>query len=109
PFEHLVDRAAAQLHLEHFLLEALPAAYLARHEYIREKHHLDQHVARALARLAADTGHVERERAGGEAARPRQRLGGEQGPELVEGLDVRDGIGPRGASDRGPGPPAPGH
>src|SRR5256885_16945374 len=36
PFEHVVDGAATELHLEHLLLEALARADLTRHEHIGE-------------------------------------------------------------------------
>ena len=101
PLEHVVDRAAVQLHLQHVLLEALSLAHLAWHEHVGEEHHLDQHVPRALARLApAPPRDVEREGARRVAARARQRLGGEQRAQLVERLDVGDRVGSRRAADR---------
>ena len=67
--EHTVDRAPTELDLQHVGLESFPAAGLARHEHIGQEHHLDQHVARALARVAPAPGHVEREGARRVAAR----------------------------------------
>ena len=67
--EHLVNRAAAIADFEHLRLEALAVALIARHEHVGEELHLDAHFAFALARLAASARHVEREVAGGQAAR----------------------------------------
>src|SRR5437016_7782083 len=44
PLEDLMDRAAADLHLEYLLLEAPARAHVARYEHIGEEHHLDQYV-----------------------------------------------------------------
>src|SRR2546427_348177 len=100
PVEHVVDRAAVELYLEHLGLEALPLAHVARDEHVGEEHHLDQHVSRALARLAAPACHVEGERARAVTPLARQRRRGEQAAQLVERLHVRDGIGARGTPDR---------
>ena len=99
PFEHLVDPASLELDLEDLLLEPLPLAHLARHEHVGEKHHLDQHVSRALTRFTPAACDVERERAGRVAARARQRLGGEQAAQLVERLDVGHRVRPRRSAD----------
>ena len=54
----------SSFHVEHLALEPAAAADLAGHEHVGQEHHLDLHVPRALARLAAAARHVERERAG---------------------------------------------
>src|SRR2546430_16936740 len=77
PFEHVVDGAATELHLEHLLPEALAGADLTRHEHIGEEHHLDQHVPRSFTRVAPPPGHVERKRAGCVRPRAGERLGRE--------------------------------
>src|SRR5437764_15406963 len=86
PFEHIMERAALDLDLEDVLLQSSPLADLAGHEPVREEHQLYEDVSRALTRLAAAPCHVERNRARRVAARPRQRLGGEQSAQLVERL-----------------------
>src|SRR2546427_8139911 len=100
PVEHVVDRAAVELHLEHLGLEALPLAHVAGDEHVGEEAHLYLPVSRALARLAAAPRDVEGERARAVASLARERRRREQATQLVERLHVRDRIGPRRAPDR---------
>src|SRR3989442_1489735 len=93
PLEHVVDRAAAELHLEHRFLEALARADVAGHEHVGEEHHIDQYVPRPFAGLAPPPGHVERERAGRVRPRAGQRLGPAQGAPLVERPALRNRVG----------------
>ncbi|MEX2153023.1 MAG: hypothetical protein WD825_06750 [Gemmatimonadaceae bacterium] len=93
--KHLMNVPAANGHLEHVRTKALGSAFVAGDVDVRHEHHLDLEIAGALALLAAAAGDVE-----AECARPipplaSQRSVGEQPADLVEGFDVRDGIGPR--------------
>ena len=94
------DVAPVHPHLEHFGLEALAAAGIAGHEDVGHEHHLHFQVAGALAGLAAAAGDVEAEGARRVPALAGERRRGEDPPDLVERLDVGDGVGPRRAPDR---------
>ena len=97
--EHLVNRSPAVVHLEHLRLEALAVALIARDEHVGEKLHLDADFALALTRLAAAAGHVEREVARRQPARPRVLGRGEQLADRIEGLQVRHRIRSRRPAD----------
>src|SRR5205807_8682887 len=75
-------------------------ARLARDVDVLEEVHLELLEAVPLARLAAPTGNVEGEGPGREAKGPGLGLGGEQLADLVERLDVGDGVRARSAADR---------
>src|SRR5215831_13816658 len=98
--ENLVDVAAVHANVEHRGLESLAAAFVAGHEHVRHEHHLDLEIAGALARFAAAARDVEAEGAGGVPALSRQRSIGEDPSDLVERLDVRDGVRARRLADR---------
>ena len=68
---------------------------------VGEELHLDGDGAVAFADVAAAAGDVEGEVSGAEAAALGVGLGGEEGADVVEGLDVGDGVGARGAADGG--------
>ena len=68
---------------------------------VGEELHLDGDGAVALAGVAAAAGDVEGEGAGAEAVALGVGLGGEEGADVVEGLDVGDWIRARGAADGG--------
>src|SRR5260370_1376917 len=68
---------------------------------VGEELHLDGDGTVALADVAAAAGDVEGEVAGAEAFALGVGLGGEEGADVVEGLDVGDGVGARGAADGG--------
>src|SRR5262245_5594524 len=99
PLEHVGDRLAPDPNVEHLALETAAAAGVAGNEDVGEEDHLDQDLSRALALLAAAAAGVERERRRGVPARPSERLIGEQLPDLVETLDIGDGIGSGGSTD----------
>src|SRR3989442_6611436 len=100
PVERLGDAEPLQLDVEHFAFEPRSAANIARDEDVGEKHHFDQHVPGALARLAPSTGDVERERTGRITSCPRQRFIGEQRPQLVKRFHIRDRVRAWRAPDR---------
>ena len=95
-----MNRPSAVADLEHLRLEALAVALIARHEHVGEKLHLDAHFAFALARLAAPAGHVEREVAGGQPARPRVLGRREQLADRIERLQIGHRVRARRAADR---------
>ena len=97
--QDLGDVAALVLHVEHRRLETLAVAVFARHVHVGEELHLDLHLALALARLAAATGHVEREGTGREPAAAGVLGRGEQFADRIERLEIGDGIRPRRAAD----------
>jgi hypothetical protein len=76
-------------------------AVLAGEFDVGEELHLDGDGAVALAGVAAAAGDVEGEGPGAEAATLGVGLGGEEGADVVEGLDVGDWIGARSAADGG--------
>src|SRR5262245_31237142 len=98
--EDLMDRAPAISHFEYLRLEALAVALVTGDEHVGEKLHLDADFAFALARFAAAARHVEREMAGGEAARPRVLGRREQLSNRIERFQVGHRIGSRRPPDR---------
>src|SRR2546423_9390447 len=98
--EDIVDAATVDFHVEHFGLESLAAAIVARHEAVGHEHHLDLEIARPLARLTSSASDVEAERACGVLTLPRERRVGENTANFVERLHVRDGIRARRLPDR---------
>src|SRR4029079_5397983 len=98
--EDVVDCAAVDAHVEHLGLEALAAAIVARHVDVRHEDHLDLEIPRALAGLTAAAGDIEAESARAVAALPAHWCVGEDAADLVECLDVGDGIRARRLADR---------
>ena len=76
-------------------------AFFAGQLDVGEELHLDGDGAVAFADVAAAAGDVEGEVAGAEAFALGVGLRGEEGADVVEGLDVGDGVGARGAADGG--------
>ena len=99
--EDVRDRGrAAELHLEDLRAVARPVAVGAAQVDVGEELHLHVLEAGAAARRAAPRAGVEAEGARRVAALLRQRLGGEQGADAVEGADVAGGVRARGLADR---------
>ena len=99
--EHVVDVLALVLDLEDVGLVAGAVAVFAGQLDVGEELHFDGDGAVALAGVAAAAGDVEGEVAGGEREALGVGLRGEELADQVEGLDVGDGIGARGAADGG--------
>ncbi len=99
--EDVVDVFALVLDLEDGGFVAGSVALFAGKLDVGEELHLDGDGAVAFADIAAAAGDVEGEVAGGEAAALGVGLRGEEGADVVEGLDVGDGVGARGAADGG--------
>src|SRR5580658_10270035 len=97
--EDVVDVLAFVFDLEDGGLVARAVALLAGELDVGEKLHLDGDRAVAFADVAAATGNVEGEAAGGEALAARVGLCGVELADGVEGLDVGDGVRARGAAD----------
>jgi hypothetical protein len=98
--QHLADVAALVGDLEHVGPVPPALALLAGHVHVLDEVHLELLETVALAGLAAAAGHVEREGAGAEPERLGARQPGEEPPDLVERLHVRDRIGAGRAPDR---------
>ena len=97
--EDVVDVAALVLDVEDGIFVTSSVAFFAGKFDVGEELHLDSNGAIAFADVAAAAGDVEGEAAGGEALALGVGLGGEEGADFVEGLDVGDGVGARGAAD----------
>src|SRR5207248_2136746 len=93
------DVLAAIAHVQNLRLEARALALLADEFNICEKLHLDRDRAVALAHVAAPAGHVEGEVRGVETLRLRVARLREDLANGVVGLDVRDGVRARRATD----------
>ena len=98
--EHLVDVLPFVLHLQHGGFVAGSIALLAGQLDVGEELHLHRDRAIALADVAAASRHIKGEVAGGVSPALGLGLGGKELPDGVEGLDVGDRIGSRGAPDR---------
>ena len=90
--QHVVNRLAAILHLQRFVVETLPAADRARHPNIGEEVHFQFVRAIAFARFATPTGPVETESPGLIPAHLRLGHLRVQRTDLVEHLDIRCGV-----------------
>ena len=99
--EDVVDVAALVLDVEDGGFVTGSVAFFAGELDVGEELHFDGDGAVAFADVAAAAGDVEGEAAGGEALALGVGLGGEEGADFVEGLDVGDGVGARGAADGG--------
>ncbi len=99
--EDVVDVLVAVLDLEDGGFVTGSVAFFAGELDIGEELHFDGDGAVALADVAAAAGDVEGEHAGGETAALGVWLRGEEGADVVKGLDVGDGVGARGAADGG--------
>ena len=97
--EDVVDVAALVLDVEDGGFVTGSVAFFAGKLDVGEELHLDGDGAVAFADVAAAAGDVEGEAAGGEALALGVGLGGEEGADVVEGLDVGDGVGARRAAD----------
>ncbi len=99
--EDVVDALAFVLDVEDGVFVTGSVTFLAGELDVGEELHLDGDGAVTFADVAAAAGDVEGEVAGAEAATLGVGLRGEEGADVVEGLDVGDGIGSRGAADGG--------
>ena len=100
--EDVVDVLVAVLHFEDGVLVAGATVALFAGKFdVGEELHLDGDGAVAFADIAAAAGNVEGEAAGGEVLAAGVGLRGEELADGVEGLDVGDGVGARGAADGG--------
>ncbi len=97
--QDVVDVLAVVEDAEHLWPVTLAAALLADQLDVGEELHLDGDGAVALAGLAASARDVERKRAGHEPFLASLGREGEQAADLVERLDVSDGIRTRRAAD----------
>ena len=98
--EHLADVAALIDDLADVRAVAATLALAAGDVDVLEEVHLQLLEAVALAGLAAAAGDVEREVPRTEPERLRPRQAGVEAPDVVERLDVRHGVRPRGPADR---------
>jgi hypothetical protein len=94
-----VDVAALVLDVEGGGFVTGSVAFLAGEFDVGEELHFDGDGAVSLADVAASARDVEGEAAGGEALALGVGLGGEEGADLVEGFDICNRIGSRGAAD----------
>ena len=99
--EDVVDVLALVFDLEDGGLVTGSVTFFAGQLDVGEELHFDGDGAVAFAGVAAAAGDVEGEGSGGEALALGVGLGGEEGADVVEGLDVGDGVGARGAADGG--------
>ena len=97
--EDVVDVLALVLDVEDGGLVTGAVAFFAGQLDVGEELHLDRDGAVAFADVAAAAGDVEGEGSGGEVLALGVGLRGEEGADVVEGLDVGDGVGARGAAD----------
>ena len=96
----VAGKAALDGDVEDLGAEPAAVAIRAAQVHVAEELHLDVLEARAAAGRAAAVAGVEAEHAGAVAALHRQRLDGEQLPDLVERADVARRVGARGLADR---------
>ena len=99
--QDVVDGFVLVFHVEDGGFVTGGVALFAGEFNVGEELHLDGDGAVAFADVAAASGDVEGERAGGEGFALGVGLGGEEGADVVEGLDVGDGVGAGGAADGG--------
>ncbi len=99
--EDVVDVLALVLDVEDCGFVTSTVAFFAGEFDVGEELHLDGDGAVAFADVAAAAGDVEGEVAGAEALALGVGLGGEEGADVVEGLDVGDGVGAGRAADGG--------
>ena len=99
--EDVVDVLVAVFDLEDRGFVTGAVALFAGELDVGEELHFDGDGAVAFADVAAAAGDVEGEHAGGEVAALGVGLRGEELADVVEGLDVGDGVGARGAADGG--------
>jgi hypothetical protein len=99
--EDVVDVLAFVADVEDGGFVACSVTFFAGEFDVGEELHLDGDGAVAFADVAAAAGDVEGEVSGAEAAALSVWLGGEEGADVVEGFDVGDGVGSRGAADCG--------
>ncbi len=95
-----MDRLAPVPDAQHLRLEALAVALLAGGIDVFEEIHLQLFIPVPFAALAASVGGIEGEVPWRQTAAQGFPLGGEQGADLVEGLQVGDGVGARRPADR---------
>jgi hypothetical protein len=99
--EDVVDVLALVLDVEDGGFVTGSVAFFAGELDVGEELHLDGDGAVAFADVAAAAGDVEGEAAGGEALALGVGLRGEEGADVVEGFDICNRIGSRGAADGG--------
>jgi len=99
--EDVVDILPSGGDLEDLLLETRPLAFFADQFDVGEKLHLDRDCSGTLADFAAPTWEVEREMGRGKVSGMGLSERCEELSDVVEGLDIGDGIGARRAANRG--------
>src|ERR1700733_13592183 len=97
--EDVVDALALVLDVEDLGFVTCAVTFFARELDVGEELHLDGDGAVTFADVTAAAGNVKGEVARAKAAAFGVGLGGEEGADVVEGLDVGDGIGARSAAD----------
>ena len=98
--EHVVNRFAVQLHLQHVRLKTAAFAFRAAHIEIAQELHLDLFETGAGAALATAAAGVERERARGQSLRHRFRLRGEKFADAIVKTEIKNRRGTRRARER---------
>ena len=92
-FEEVVNVLSLKTHVEDFVFEAVAVAGFAFENEVGHELHLHLHRAFALALFATAAVGVEGEEFGVHFHLARQRLFGHEFANLVEGLDIGDGVG----------------
>lgn len=98
-FEEVVNVLSLKTHVEDFVFEAVAMAGFTFENEVGHELHFHLHRAFALALFAAAAVGVEGEEFGVHFHLARQGLFGHEFANLVEGLDIGDGVGARGTAD----------
>lgn len=99
-FQHVSNALVLELHLQRFVIEAMPAADGARHPQIRQEIHFEFIAAVPFARFAASTADVEAEAARLVSAALRVRQLREEVADQIEDFDISGRIRSRSSADR---------